>query len=198
MFWTWQFVSWSSTNLLHCYAVTSTNTHCDHCSAKVDVITLLPNYPTSGHHCRFKTPLHCQILNRQWHTGYDEGLTSLSVLKNRHWSAGNSVGFWLHPTVSSWTTLPVCSPNRQWWLLQECRFLAQASSVEQTYTVGSWLKPAVLSKPTLSVHGSNWQCWARQHCRFVDNRQWWLRQHCRFVANRQWWPIRILLFYNWF
>ena len=55
----------------------------------------------------------------------------------------NSVGFWLHPTVSSWTTLPVCSLNRQWWLLQECRFLAQANNVEQAYTVGSWIKPAV-------------------------------------------------------
>ena len=104
-----------------------------------------------GHYCRFKNSLHCRILNRQWHIGSDEGLTSLPVLKNRHWSSGNSVGSLLHPAVSSWTTLLVRSPNRQWCLLQECRFLAQASSVEQAYIVGSWLKSVVLSKPTLSV-----------------------------------------------
>ena len=42
------------------------------------------HYPRSGHHCRFKNPLHCRILNRQWHTGSDGGLTSLPVPKNRH------------------------------------------------------------------------------------------------------------------
>ena len=29
------------------------------------------HYPRSGHHCRFKNPLHCRILNRQWHTDSD-------------------------------------------------------------------------------------------------------------------------------
>ena len=42
------------------------------------------HYPRSGHHCRFKNPLHYRILNRQWHTGSDGGLTSLPVLKNQH------------------------------------------------------------------------------------------------------------------
>ena len=42
------------------------------------------HYPRSGHHHRFKNPLHCRILNRQWHTDSDGGLTSLPVLKNRH------------------------------------------------------------------------------------------------------------------
>ena len=31
------------------------------------------HYPRSRHHCRFKNPLHCRILNRQWHTGSDGG-----------------------------------------------------------------------------------------------------------------------------
>jgi len=42
------------------------------------------HYPRSGHHCRLKNPLHFRILNRQWHTSSDGGLTSLPVLKNRH------------------------------------------------------------------------------------------------------------------
>ena len=126
------------------------------------------------------------------------------------------------------TTLPVCRPSRQWWLLQECRFLAQADSVEQAYTVGLCLKPAVLSKPSLSVHGSSRLCWSSHHCRLVSrtdsvvfsnttgldfkptvmaqptlpahvmNRQCPLYHHCRFCANRQWSPFRILLFYNLF
>ena len=69
------------------------------------------HYPRSGHQCRLKNPLHYRILNRQWHTDSDGGLTSLPVLKNRNWSTGNSVGSWLHPAVSSWTTLPVYSPK---------------------------------------------------------------------------------------
>jgi len=42
------------------------------------------HYSRPGHHCRFKNPLHYRILNRQWHTSSDGGLTSLLVLKNRH------------------------------------------------------------------------------------------------------------------
>jgi hypothetical protein len=125
------------------------------------------HYPRSGHYHRFKNLLHCRILNWLWHIDSDGGLTSLPLPKNRHWSIGNSVGSWLHPAVSSWITLPVCRPSRQWWLLQKCQLLAQAASVEQAYTVGSWLKPAVLNKPTLSVRGSSRLCWSSLHYRLV-------------------------------
>ena len=29
------------------------------------------HYPRLGQYCRFKTPHHCRILNRQWHTDSD-------------------------------------------------------------------------------------------------------------------------------
>ena len=38
------------------------------------------HYPSFQHHCRFKIPLHCQILNRQWHTDSDARWLLLPVL----------------------------------------------------------------------------------------------------------------------
>ena len=37
-------------------------------------------YPRSGHHCRFKNPLHCRVLNRQCRSGSDASWLSVPAL----------------------------------------------------------------------------------------------------------------------
>ena len=111
---------------------------------------IIIHYPRSGHHCRFKNPLHCRILNRQWHTSSDEGCRSLETDTD------------LQETVS------VPGSTRQCPVEQHYRFVVPTDSDGCFKSVGSWLKPTVLSKPTLSVHGSNRQCCSKYQCRFMD------------------------------
>ena len=99
----------------------------------------LVHYPRSGHHCRFKNPLHCRILNRQWHTGSDGGWHHYRFLKT---------------DTDLQATVSVPGNTRQCLVEQHCRFVVPTDSDGCFKSVGSWLKPTVLSKPTLSVYGS--------------------------------------------
>jgi hypothetical protein len=145
------------------------------------------HYPRPGHHCRFKIPLYCRILNRQWHTDSDVGFTSLPVTQNRQWCQC-PVEPALPPRGSSWQwcsrehcrlmaradsdaqeNVAACGSSRQWCWRQHCRLVARTNSVAQDNTIGCGSEPTVMLKLTLPDGSSS--------------RQWWLQQHCRFVCQ---------------
>ena len=125
--------------------------------------------PRSGYHCRFKNTLHCQILNRQWHTGSDRGWHHCPFLKT---------------DTNLQATVSVPGSTRQCLVEQHCRFVDPTDSDVCLKSVGSWLKSAVLSKPTLSACVSSRQCWASHHRWFMAQAGcvgwaitvgWWLK-----------------------
>ena len=66
-------------------------------------------------HCWFKTPHHCQILNRHNHTGSDEGQLSVSVPTNRQCSS---------------TSLPVLYTTDSVHFHQHCRFIRPPGRIQ--------------------------------------------------------------------
>jgi hypothetical protein len=84
------------------------------------------HYPRSRHHWRFKTPLHCRILNRL--TSLSDTRTASDVLQDCRFIAqpgivswANTAGSGYNPAVIGSAILPPHNPSRQCCWSHHCR-----------------------------------------------------------------------------